>query len=148
MIHGTRISFRAFTREDIPTLVRWHNDGEVMPYWGHRQPVFAPATDDADFGPAGRFTRFDERGELCLCDETGRAIGRFGFHDATMRDRHVEISLSIGEHYFRDGAMRDELIYGMLAREFNARYRPEETGWVVSGEIPPPPAPTDEGSSS
>ena len=193
MIQGKRISFRAFTPEDIPTLVRWHNDGEIMQYWGERQPVAAPSRFDTDFVPGGRFSRFDDRGELCLCDETCKPIARFGYKGATLRDRHVEIFLYIGERdaqgngygtealivflnwlfthrgmhrvwltvnaenaraihtyekvgfvregifrerYFRDGAFRDEIIFGMLDHKFATRYRPEDSGWIVTGELP------------
>jgi RimJ/RimL family protein N-acetyltransferase len=39
------------------------------------------------------------------------------------------------EHNFYDGHWHDEQLYGLLAAEFNARYRPEETDWLVSGEL-------------
>jgi RimJ/RimL family protein N-acetyltransferase len=40
------------------------------------------------------------------------------------------------QHNFYDGQWQDEPIYGMLAGEFNGRYRPERTGWAVTGEVP------------
>lgn len=40
------------------------------------------------------------------------------------------------EHNFYDGHWHDEHLYGILAAEFNARYQPERTDWVVSGELP------------
>ena len=41
MITGKRVTLRPFRREDLPILRRWHDDGEVMRYWGERQPVVA-----------------------------------------------------------------------------------------------------------
>lgn len=43
------------------------------------------------------------------------------------------------EHNFYDGRFNDELIFGILAPEFNARYRPDRSDWLVSGALPPPP---------
>jgi RimJ/RimL family protein N-acetyltransferase len=40
------------------------------------------------------------------------------------------------EHNFYDGAWHDEHIYGILASEFNARYRPDQTEWLVDGTAP------------
>ncbi|HEU0164520.1 MAG TPA: GNAT family protein [Thermomicrobiales bacterium] len=114
MIQGKRVSFRAFSRDDIPTLVRWQNDGEVMQYWGERQPIVAPSAFDAEFDQGGRFARFDERGELCLCDENGRPIGRFGYKGAAFRDRHVEIFLYIGERDAQGKGYGTEAIVLML----------------------------------
>ncbi len=40
------------------------------------------------------------------------------------------------EHNVYDGRWHDDHLYGSLTHEFNARYRPERTAWVVSGEQP------------
>lgn len=40
------------------------------------------------------------------------------------------------EHNFYDGGWNDEHLYGILASEFNARYRPDLTEWIVDGAIP------------
>ena len=55
-----------------------------------------------------------------------RAYEKVGFvHEGTYR-----------EHNFYDGRWHDEDLYGILADEFNARYRPDLTERVVSGELP------------
>lgn len=40
------------------------------------------------------------------------------------------------EHNFYDGRWHDEHLYGLLAEEFNARFRPDLTEWEVTGELP------------
>src|SRR6185436_18073189 len=97
MIHGKRVTLRPFLRSDIPALRRWFDDGEVMRFWGERQPL---PTEDAfkrDFEPAGRFTKFGRDGYLCICDETGRAIGRIDYEGSAPRDRYAELGILIGE---------------------------------------------------
>ncbi len=43
------------------------------------------------------------------------------------------------EHNFYDGRYQDEHIYGILAPEFNTRYRPDRSDWLVTGFLPPSP---------
>jgi RimJ/RimL family protein N-acetyltransferase len=43
---------------------------------------------------------------------------------------------TLREHNFYDGRWQDEHVYGILAAEFDARFRPELTEWVVSGALP------------
>ncbi len=40
------------------------------------------------------------------------------------------------EHNFYDGGWQDERLYGILAQEFNTRFRPDLTDWVVDGTVP------------
>jgi RimJ/RimL family protein N-acetyltransferase len=40
------------------------------------------------------------------------------------------------QHNFYDGRWHDEPIYGLLVDEFNARYQPAQTDWLVSGDLP------------
>lgn len=193
MIRGKRVTLRPFTIEDIPALVRWHDDGEVMQYWGERQPLVYASTIEEEFKPGGRYTKHSDRGELCVCDEEMRPIGLLGYKGPSGRDRHAELLVLIGErgalnkgygpeslvvllnwlfnnqnahrvwltvqannprairayekvgfvregvmrdHYFREGSWHDEVIFGILATEFNAVYTPELTNWVVTGDIP------------
>lgn len=42
-----------------------------------------------------------------------------------------------GAHNFYDGAWHDEHLYGLLAGECSARYRPAESGWEVAGRPRP-----------
>lgn len=194
MIQGKRVTLRPWQRDDLPTLRRWHNDGAVMRFWGSRQPIVPENRFEDDLAPGGRFTRFDQDGFFCICDETGRPIGRLDYEgtagDGGPRDRRAALGIFIGEvdaqnrgygpeaiivllnwlfnhrgfhrvwltvqannpramrayerigfihegtyreHNFYDGAWHDERVYGLLADEFNARYRPDQSEWVVDG---------------
>lgn len=111
MIQGKRITLRPFTPDDLATLRRWHDDGEVMQYWGERQPLVAASAFAEELKPGGRFQTFGERGDLCLCDEEMRPIGRFGYRGVTSRDRHAELLLFIGEpHAWNKGYGPEALI--------------------------------------
>jgi RimJ/RimL family protein N-acetyltransferase len=194
VIAGKRVTLRAWRAEDLPTLRRWHDDGEVMRYWGERQPLLLADRFERDMLPGGKYTIFEQSGYFCICDETGRPIGRLNYEGTDggggMRDRRAQLGIFIGEkdawnkgygpeaiivllnwlfnhqgwhrvwltvqanngraqrvyerigfvregifreHNFYDGAWHDEHIYGILAAEFNARYQPDQTDWVVDG---------------
>ena len=189
MIRGKRVTLRPFQREDLEALRRWHDDGEVMQHWGEPQPLVVEGQFEADLAAGGRFTKFEAEGYFCICDETGRPIGRLEYEGFDEHDRHAELGILIGEkdawhkgygpeaivlfldwffnqrgahrvwltvqtrneraqrayekvgfvregtwreHYFYDGAWHDEHIYGILAREFNARY---DRGTVANASL-------------
>ena len=193
MIGGKRVTLRPWRLDDLPVLRRWHDDGEVMQYWGERLPVVVEGEFQADLAPGGRFTTFEQNGYFCICDETGRPIGRIDYEGFRPQSRHAELGIFIGEkdawnrgygpeaivlllnwlfnhqglhrvwltvmvsntraqrayekvgfvregtwreHSYSDGGWHDEHLYGILAHEFNARYQPERTGWLVSGHLP------------
>lgn len=97
MIHGTRTTLRPLRRDDLPALRRWHDDGEVMQYWGERQPIVTEGAFEADLAPGGQFTKFEPDGYFCICDETGRAIGRLDYEGFKMPERSAELGILIGE---------------------------------------------------
>jgi RimJ/RimL family protein N-acetyltransferase len=97
MIVGTRVTLRPFTPDDIPALRRWHDDPNVMQYWGDRFPILPAHAFDADLAPNGRFTQFGENGYFCICDELGRAIGRIDYEGFALPERQAELSILIGE---------------------------------------------------
>lgn len=191
MIRGKRVTLRPFRQDDLPRLRRWHDDGEVMQYWGERLPLVIEGQFAADLAPGGRFTTFETSAYFCVCDETDRPIGLVQAEGFGARDRRAQLGILIGErdfwdkgygseavvlllnwlfnhrnvhrvwlnvqannpramrvyekigfvregtwreHNFYDGRWHDEHLYGILADEFNARFRPEHTAWVVSGE--------------
>jgi RimJ/RimL family protein N-acetyltransferase len=182
MIIGTRVTLRPFQPEDLPALRAWHDDAEVMQYWGDRHPILAAHACEADLAPNGRFTQFAENGYFGIQDESGRLIGRIDYEGFTLPERAAELSILIGEKetwskgygseavtlllewlfndrgahrvwlevfpentraqrayekvgFVREGTLRetwlvdgrwhDEHVYGMLRREYNARYYPE-----------------------
>jgi RimJ/RimL family protein N-acetyltransferase len=121
MIQGTRVALRAFQPDDLPTLRRWHADGAVMRYWSVPQPV-VPAHAFADeVAPGGRFTRFEANGSFCVCDETGRPIGRIDYEGDAVPARHAELALYIGEPDAWSRGYGTEAIVLLLGWLFNQR---------------------------
>jgi RimJ/RimL family protein N-acetyltransferase len=98
MLHGKRVTLRPFQRADLPALRRWFDDGEIMRYWGERQPLVTADMFERDVEPGGRYTTFEREGYLCICDETGRAIGFLEYTRLSARHRHAELGILIGEH--------------------------------------------------
>ena len=120
MIRGERISLRPFRREDLPALRRWFDDGEVMQYWGNSSPMVPEHMFEADLAPDGRVTKFQERGYVCMCDETGRPIGWLSY-DGLRDDRHAELGILIGEKDAWNKGYGPEAIVLLLGWLFNHR---------------------------
>lgn len=121
MIVGTRVTLRPFTPDDLPALRRWHDDPEVMRYWGDRSPIVSAHEFAADLAPTGRFVQFGENGYFCICDETGRAIGRIDYEGFKMPERTAELSILIGERDAWSAGYGTEAITLLLDWLFNDR---------------------------
>lgn len=121
MIVGTRVTLRPFSLDDLDALRRWHDDPEVMRYWGDRHPILAAHAFEADLAPDGRFTKFEENGYFCICDETGRAIGRIDYEEFTLPERQAELSILIGERDAWSRGYGTEAITLLLEWLFNDR---------------------------
>jgi len=72
MIVGKRVTLRPFQPEDLPALRNWHDDADVMRYWGDRFPFLPAHAFEADLALNGRFTQFKENGYFGICDESRR----------------------------------------------------------------------------
>jgi len=68
-----------------------------MQYWGERAALTPAGTFEAELAPGGRFTKFGENGYFCICDETGRAIGRIDYEGLHLPECQAELSILIGE---------------------------------------------------
>lgn len=121
MIHGERVSLRPFRQEDLPSLRRWSDDGEVMQYWGNPSPLVAEHAFEADLAPDGRFTKFEENGYFCICDESGRPIGRLEYEGLDSGDRSAELGILIGEKDAWNKGYGPEAIVLLLDWLFNQR---------------------------
>lgn len=97
MIRGERVTLRPTMKSDVETLRRWHDDPEVMRYWGEAMPLVSEGQFEDGFGPDGRFTKFERAGHFIICDEAMRPIGRIGFHEYSPENRHAELGIFIGE---------------------------------------------------
>lgn len=121
MIRGERVSLRPFRQEDLPSLRRWFDDGEVMRYWGNSSPLVSEHAFEADLAPDGRFTKFEENGYFCICDESGRPIGRVEYEGLSSEDRSAELGILIGEKDAWNKGYGPEAIVLLLDWLFNQR---------------------------
>jgi RimJ/RimL family protein N-acetyltransferase len=121
MIVGKRVTLRPFQPEDVPTLRAWHDDADVMRYWGDRHPILPAHSFEADIAPNGRFTQFDENGYFGICDESGRLIGRIDYEGFRLPERAAELSILIGEKDAWSKGYGSEAITLLLEWLFNDR---------------------------
>src|SRR3954451_13112806 len=119
MLRGPRVILRPWTKEDIPTLRRWHSDPEVMQYWGERAALLPADKFEAELAPGGRFTKFDENGYFCICDETGRPIGRIDYEELRLPESQAELSILLGEKETWSKGYGSEAIVVLLDYLFN-----------------------------
>ena len=96
IIRGERVLLRAPERDDIPTFVRWFNDGDVLEHLAMRAPMSAAAE-------SGWFDRMlaaqgttDYHFVVCLA-EGGRPIGTIGLHGIDFTHGFAEFGIAIGE---------------------------------------------------
>ena len=121
MIVGTRVTLRPFRLDDLTALRRWHADPQITRFWGARYPIVAEHAFASDLAPGGRFTQFDANGYFCICDESGRAIGRIDYEGLTLRQRMAELSILIGEKDAWSRGYGSEAIVLLLEWLFNDR---------------------------
>ena len=121
MIVGTGVTLRPFQPEDLPTLRIWHDDADVMQYWGDRYPILAAHAFEADIAPNGRFTQFGKDGYFGICDESGRLIGRIDYEGFELPERAAELSILIGEKDVWSKGYGSEAIVLLLEWLFNDR---------------------------
>lgn len=121
MIVGKRVTLRPFQPEDLPTLRIWHDDADVMQYWGDRFPILAAHAFEADLAPNGRFTQFGKDGYFGICDESGRLIGRIDYEGFELPERAAELSILIGEKDVWSKGYGSEAIILLLEWLFNDR---------------------------
>lgn len=119
MLRGPRVTLRPWTRDDLPALRRWHNDPEVMQYWGERAALVPEGMFERDLAPDGRFTKFAENGYFCICDASGRAIGRIEYEGLCLPQRAAELSILIGEKDAWSKGYGSEAITVLLDYLFN-----------------------------
>ena len=96
IIHGEHVFLRAAERSDIPIMVRWFNDADVVRNLTRVEPM-------SEAGEAAWFDRMleaqgrtDYHFVICLRDG-GHPIGTAGLHDVDLRDGRAEFGIAIGE---------------------------------------------------
>lgn len=93
----------------------------MLRYWGERQPIVPAHEFEADLAPGGRFTQFEKAGYFCICDETGRPIGRLDFEGVEFTALSAELSILIGEKDAWSAGYGTEAITLLLDWLFNQR---------------------------
>jgi len=121
MIVGKRVTLRPFQPEDLPALRNWHDDADVMRYWGDRFPILPAHAFEADLALNGRFTQFKENGYFGICDESRRLIGRIDYEGFELPERAAELSILIGEKDAWSKGYGSEAVTLLLEWLFNDR---------------------------
>jgi len=96
VIRGARVLLRAAERSDVPTFVRWFNDGEMLSYLLMRAPMSQAAEEGwfermmATQGKDGYF--------FVICQLVdGAPIGTIGLFDLDEANGKAGVGISIGE---------------------------------------------------
>jgi RimJ/RimL family protein N-acetyltransferase len=112
VIEGRLVRLRPFRRDDLPLLRAWHDNPEVMRYWGQASPLVLEDPFEADL--QGRFARFDEAGYLAIVPlepEDAGPIGRCEWEGLDRLNRSAEVMILIGEPaYWGHGFGTDALV--------------------------------------
>jgi diamine N-acetyltransferase len=149
MIRGQRVLLRAPERSDIPTFVRWFNDGETTAFLSMRSPMSVAAEEqwfermlEAQGKSAFHFV-------MCRLED-GQPIGTIGLFNLDYINGHAGVGISIGEKAlwgqglgtdamnalldFGFGQLRLERMW-LEVFDFNPRGRRsyEKSGFVLEG---------------
>ena len=116
-ILGPRLTFRPLTEADLPDLMRWLADPEVVEFYGDPPATLDEAREDyleADANPVWRF----------VIEEAGRGVGEIQYHHAYAGEDYAwkaGIDIFIGEPDARDRGVGTEAIRTMLSYLFETK---------------------------
>ncbi|MGE5529242.1 MAG: GNAT family N-acetyltransferase [Patescibacteria group bacterium] len=100
MSANREVSLRPFTRDDLPSMVRWNNDPEVEYYVDCDLPKTLP---DCERWFRANIPSRDYR-LYAIEDERGRLIGDLELDHISWRNREAEFRIRIGEKtYWNNG---------------------------------------------
>jgi len=119
VIVGKRVRLRPIRREDVPVLLRWMNDSELMRLWARPVPLVTEQELLRDL--EGRFSRFDVAGYFMIEREDGAPIGRIDFEGLDERTRSAEVMLLIGEAESRGRGYGTDALITLLGYLFRQR---------------------------
>lgn len=119
MLLGKRIRLRAAEPTDVPNLVRWMNDPEVI----ENLLIYTPLSnvDEQNWFESMLKSPKEEHAYIIEIqeDEKWIPIGSTGFHFLDWKNRSTDVSISIGEKkYWNHGYGRDSIGL-MLRHAFN-----------------------------
>jgi RimJ/RimL family protein N-acetyltransferase len=115
MIVGQKNRLRAIEREDIPTFVRWLNDGEVRRYLEMYLPI-SKAQEEEWFEAQLR----DESSRIFAIEtEEAVHIGNIGLHDLDWKNRSASMGIVIGEREYWGRGYGSDAITTLLGFAFS-----------------------------
>jgi diamine N-acetyltransferase len=149
MIRGARVFLRASERADIPTFVRWLNDGETASYLSLR----APMSEAQEEGWYERMLAAQGRDgyHFVICRlEDGLAVGTIGLFELDANNGSAGLGISIGEKQLWSQGLGTDAVLALLDFGFGelrleriwldvfesnprARRSYEKCGFVVEG---------------
>ena len=106
MILGKRIALRAWSREDLPTFLRWFNDPEITMYAGNAYPSLSMDQEERYYE-----RHVDDGHHYCMLTHDGSVlIGECALFDIEAKNRSAEVGITIGEkEYWNRGYGREAL---------------------------------------
>ncbi|MBI1957282.1 MAG: GNAT family N-acetyltransferase [Candidatus Niyogibacteria bacterium] len=92
-LRGKRVVLRPPERADIPTLLRWINDMEILQYIG----AYLPMTETGEIEWFEGLAKRRETNTIFIIVTGDKPIGTIGLHDIHWRDRTATMGFMIGE---------------------------------------------------
>jgi diamine N-acetyltransferase len=96
VIRGERVYLRGSERSDIPTFVRWFNDGEYLQYLGMRAPM-SEASEEQWFNEMTTHEGKDAYHFVMCRLEDDKSIGTIGLFQIDQLNGSAGIGIGIGE---------------------------------------------------
>jgi len=119
MLPGKRIKLRAMEPEDIPAMVRWLNDPEVI----ENLLRYAPLSIKEEEGWYEKMIASPAEEHYYMIDvldeDTVKTIGTTHLHNVDWKNRSAEIAICIGEKNYWGNGYGRETMQLMLRHGFN-----------------------------
>jgi RimJ/RimL family protein N-acetyltransferase len=119
MLNERRVTLRPIRATDLPLLLQWLNDPQLMRHWAQPAPIVTEEQLARDL--AGRFARFDTAGYFMIEREDGTPIGRIEFEQLDDRSRSAEVMILIGDAAARGKGYGTEAMVALLRYLFHQR---------------------------
>ncbi|MBN2238896.1 MAG: GNAT family N-acetyltransferase [Dehalococcoidales bacterium] len=116
MLQGEKVVLRPLRRTDLPYILKWFNDSDVIQYLSMYLPL-TEMEEEEFFREAGTEENSDVQFQIDAIDNgTAVPIGGIGLDNRNIKDRNAEFGIVIGEKgYWSQG-------YGTEAAELIIRY--------------------------
>lgn len=105
MLRGRRVVLRRLEERDLPAVLAWDNDEEIIRTMGQKFATHAQCQEWFAEARAGRLRRV-----LAIEDEAGLLIGELELENFNPKAGSVELSICIGEPDYRSRGYGSEAI--------------------------------------